>query len=101
MAVHSLMKDQVVQQRRVADRRRIDGLAGHGRADDGKDAGADDSTDAKRRQRPGSEGLFERMTRLFRLADQFVDRLTGQQLANQWRSPQTPLPGYGLVTVTK
>ena len=77
----------------VLKRRRVKVLARHGRTDDRKDAGTDNRAYAQGRQRPGSEGFFQRVSRFFRLADQLIDRLAGKQLANQGSSPQSPTGG--------
>jgi hypothetical protein len=58
-------------------------FAGNGRANDGENARADDRTDPERRQRPRTEGFFEPVRGLFRIADELVDRLAGKQLAGQ------------------
>ncbi len=47
----------------------------------------DDRADAQRGQRPGPEGFFQGVPGLFRIADQLVDGLAGNQLAEQDRSP--------------
>jgi hypothetical protein len=44
--------DEPVNERRCADGGLIKFLPGHGRANDSKDARADDSTDAERSERP-------------------------------------------------
>jgi hypothetical protein len=62
-------------------------LAGHGRANDREDAGADHGPDTQRRQRPRAERLLQRLARLFRLANQFVDGLARYQLVGQGSSP--------------
>ncbi len=79
--------DEVVQQRRVADIGRVELLPGHGGADDREDARADHRADAQRGQRPGSEGLLQRVSGLFRVPDQLIDRLAGNKLAKQGGSP--------------
>jgi hypothetical protein len=50
--------NEVVEDRRVQNRAGIEFLPGDGRPDDGEDAGADDRTDAERRQRDGTERFF-------------------------------------------
>ncbi len=82
---------QPVNQRRCADGRLVELLPGHGRADDREDARADDRADAERRQRPRPEALLERVVRLFRLADELVDRFAGKQLAGQVQFSSQPL----------
>jgi len=57
--------DDVVGQRSIEDGRGVELLPGDGRANDGEDAGANDSADAQRRQRPRAERLLEAMLRLF------------------------------------
>jgi hypothetical protein len=75
--------DDVVQDRGVEDRRGVELFAGDGRADDGKDAGADDRADAESGERPWAERLPQPVFGLFRLPNQFVDRLAGEQLTGQ------------------
>ena len=53
------MMHNEVGERGVEDGRGIEFLAGDGSADHGEDAGTDDGSDAKRRQRPGAERLLE------------------------------------------
>jgi hypothetical protein len=77
------VREQVVNERGTADRWRIKLLPGHRGADDGEDARADDSTDAKRGKRPRAQRFFERVLGFFRLADQLIDGLAGKQLAWQ------------------
>ncbi len=60
---HGRVVDEVVEQRRVADVRRVELLPGHGRADDREDARADHRPDAQRGQRPRPEGLLQRSAR--------------------------------------
>jgi hypothetical protein len=79
--------DDPVDQRRVGDGGLVEALAGHGRADDGEDAGADDGADAQSGERPGAEGLLERLAGLFRLADELVDGFARYELAEQGSSP--------------
>ena len=76
-----------MEQRRVADGRHVELLAGHGRADHGKDARTDDRPNAERGQRPRAEGLLQGVTGLFRIPDQLIDRFAGKQLAEQFGSP--------------
>jgi hypothetical protein len=78
----------VVKEWCVEDRRRIELLAGDGRADDGEDSRADDSANAQRGQRPRAEGLFEPMFRLLRFEDQLVDRLAREELVRQNNAPR-------------
>ena len=82
-ARHGRVQDEVVEQRRVLDGRRVEVLPRHGRADDREDARADDRADAQRGQRPRPQRLLQRVLGLFRIADQLVDRLAGKQLAGQ------------------
>ena len=79
-AGHRGMREQVVDEGGAADSRGVELLPRHGGADDGKDAGADNSADAESGERPGSERLFQSVFGLFRLADQLIDRLAGKQL---------------------
>jgi len=58
-------------------------LPGHGRTDDGEDAGADDRADAERGERPRPKGLLQRAIGFLRLADELVNRLAGKQLVGQ------------------
>jgi hypothetical protein len=51
--------NQVIKNRRIQNRRRIELLAGNRRSDDGKNARANDRTNAERRERPGAECLLE------------------------------------------
>jgi hypothetical protein len=81
-----------VDQRCVGDLRRVKALAGHGGADDGEDAGADDGADAEGGERPGAEGFLERLSGLFRLANQLVDGFARYKLAGQGSSPLVSKP---------
>ncbi len=85
---HGGVGEQVVDERGVADFGGVELLARHGGADDGEDAGADNSADAERGERPGSERFFQSVFGLFRLADQLVDGFAGKQLAWQGSSPR-------------
>ncbi len=87
--------NQVVEQRGVFNARHIELLAGHGGADDGKDAGADDRSDAQRGQRPWPQGLLEGVLGLFRLLDQLIDGLAGNKLSEQ-DGPPHPARGGNL-----
>ena len=60
---------------------------GDGRADDGKNARADNCADAERGQRPWPERLLQRVLGFFRVADQLIDGFAGKQLAGQRSSP--------------
>ncbi len=79
--------DDVVDERRVGDGGVGQLLAGDGGADDGEDARADDRADAERGERPRPEALLQRVLGFFRVADELVDRLAGEELAGQCRSP--------------
>lgn len=80
------MHDEIGQ-RCVQDRRGIELLPSDGSPDHGEDAGTDDRANAQRRQRPRAEGLLQPMFRLLRLGDQFVDRLTREELVRQNSAP--------------
>jgi hypothetical protein len=67
------MRNDVVNQRRVNDAGGIELLAGDGRADDGENARPDNRANAKGRERPRPQGLFQRMLRLLRVADELID----------------------------
>ena len=54
----SRMMNQIFEKRRVQDGRGLKFLSGNCRADDGKNAGADDRADAERRQAQPPKGLF-------------------------------------------
>jgi hypothetical protein len=58
-------------------------VATNGRADDGKNAAADDCTDAQRRERDGAECLFKRGFRTLGLVDELVDGFSGENLSRQ------------------
>jgi hypothetical protein len=77
------MVDQIIEQRRVKDRRGVELLAGNGRADHSENSGADHRADAQRSQRPRSKRFLEPVFRLFRVRDQLVDGLLGEELAAQ------------------
>jgi len=79
--------DEVIRQRRVDDAGGVELLAGDGGADNREDARSNDGADAESRKRPGAEGLFQGVLGHFRVADQFVDRFAGEQLAGQASSP--------------
>ena len=87
-AGHGRVVQEVVCQWRRTDGRHSELLAGHGRADDRKDARADDCADAESGERPGAERLFQRVLGLLRFADQLIDGLAGKQLAWQRSSPR-------------
>jgi hypothetical protein len=76
-----------VDQGGIGDLRRIEVLAGHGRSNDGEDAGADDGADAQGGEGPGAESLFEGLAGIFRLADQLVNGFARNELAGQGSSP--------------
>jgi hypothetical protein len=84
---HGGVREQVVNQGSVADLRGVELLACHGGADDGEDAGTDDSANAESRERPGAQGLFQRMLGIFGFADQLIDGFAGKQLIGQGGSP--------------
>ena len=79
---------QVVDERGVADFRGVEFLPGHGGADDGEDARADDGADAESGKRPGAQRFLERVLGLFRIPDQLIDGFAGKQLAEQGSSPR-------------
>ena len=81
------MRDDVVNEGSVCDGGVGKLLAGDGGADDGEDARTDDRADAERGERPGPERLLQRMLRLLGVADELVNRLSGEELAGQSRSP--------------
>jgi hypothetical protein len=58
------MVNQVFEQRRIEDGGRFELLPGYSRSDHGENAGADDCSDAKRGQRPGTERLLQPVFRL-------------------------------------
>jgi len=64
-------------------KRRIAVLSGGGGASESKNSRANDRADAQGRQRPGAQGFFEPVFRLFRLGDQLVNRFLGEKLAGQ------------------
>ena len=78
---HRRVRQQVMNQRRVADRGHGELLPRHGRADDGEYPRPDHRSDAQRGQRPRPQRLLQRVLRLLRFRDQLVDRLAGNKLA--------------------
>jgi hypothetical protein len=58
-------------------------IASDGCADDGKNAAANDCTDAQRRKRDGAECLFKRGFWALGLVDEFVDGFGGENLSRQ------------------
>jgi hypothetical protein len=82
------MMHDVIQQWCVQDGRRIELLPGDGGADDGKDAGADDCSNAQGGERPRAERLLKPMLGLLRFGDQLVDGLAGEQLVRQISAPE-------------
>jgi hypothetical protein len=54
-----------------------------GRADYGENAGADDRADAEGRQRQRPKGFLQAMRRVFRVANQLVNRFGGEDLMRQ------------------
>ena len=81
------VQNQVVNQRGVCNRRSVEVLPRHGRADHRKNARADHRADAQSRKRPRPQALLQRMLRLLRIAKQLVNRFAGKQLAGQCGSP--------------
>jgi len=79
--------NDVVDEGRIGDGGGGKLLAGDGGADDGEDARTDDGADAERSERPRAKGLFQRVRGLGRVADELVNRLAGEELAGQGRSP--------------
>jgi hypothetical protein len=55
--------NQIIENRRVQDRRRIELLARNRRPDNGKNTGANDGANTERSQRPGPERLLEAVLR--------------------------------------
>ena len=76
-----------MRQRGVTDVGGVELLAGHGGADDRKNAGADNRADSERRERPGAKRLLEGVPGLFRIPDQLIDGLSGNKLFEQGGSP--------------
>ncbi len=77
------MVNEVIEQRRFEDGGGVKLLAGDGRADDGKNAGANDRADPEGSERPRAEGLFEAMLGKLRVSDELVDRFGGEELIRQ------------------
>lgn len=82
------MVQKPVEQGGSADGGLIKVLAGHGRANNGENARANNRANTQRSQGPGTQALFERVSRLFRIPDELVDRLAGKQLGKQGSSPR-------------
>ncbi|MGH9586818.1 MAG: hypothetical protein ACRD3F_07675 [Acidobacteriaceae bacterium] len=81
------MADHVIEQRSIQNRRGVELFAGQRRSDDGKDTGADDGSDAQRREGKRPEGLAQLVLGLLRLGNELVDGLTGKDLAWQNSAP--------------
>ena len=81
------MPHDKVGQRSVQDGRRVELLAGDGRANYGENAGSDHCPDAQRGQRPWTQRLFQPVFRLLRVGDQLVDGLTREDLCRQSNAP--------------
>ena len=75
---HGGVQDEVVDERRVLDRGRVEVLPGHRRADDGEDARSDDCANAEGGERPRPEGLFQRVLRLLELRGEACRSICGQ-----------------------
>ena len=84
--------NQILEQRRVDYRAELELLSGNRCTDDGKDSGADDSSDAERSERPGTKGLFKAMLGFFRVGDEFIDGFARKQLAGQCCAPDEDYP---------
>jgi len=63
------------------------GIAPDGDADDGEDARADDGADAEGGERDRAERLAQGAVGPLRFCDQLVDRLGGEDLPGQRRTP--------------
>ncbi|HUY80209.1 MAG TPA: hypothetical protein VMU92_00595 [Acidobacteriaceae bacterium] len=79
------MAEEIVEDRGVEDGGGVELFSGDGRADDGKNAGADDGSDAERGERDRPECFAEPVLGFFRLGDELVDGFTAKGLA--WQSP--------------
>jgi hypothetical protein len=69
-----------VKERSIEDGGGIELFAGDRGSDNRKDSGPDDGPDAKRCERPGAQRFFQTMLREFGIADEFVDRFSGEEL---------------------
>jgi hypothetical protein len=63
-------------------------VAADGDADDGEDARADDCADAEGGERDRAERLAQRAIGPLGIGDQLVDRLGGEDLPGQRRTPE-------------
>ena len=71
--------DQVFEQRSVEDGRGLEFLSGDGSADDGENAGANDSADAERSKAKPAERFLEAGFWIFRVGDKFVDTFAAKE----------------------
>ena len=78
---------QVVQNRSVEDGGGVELLAGDRGADDGKNARANDGSNAERGKRDGPEGLFQARFGILRLSNELVDGFTTKNLRRQSPTP--------------
>src|ERR1700761_9017002 len=75
--------DQIIEHRSIQDRRSVELLARNRRAYDREDARANDRANTQRGKRHRPQCLLEAMLRRFRIADELVDRLSGEDLMRQ------------------
>ena len=71
--------NEVIENRGVENGGGIELLARNGGADDGKNARADDGSDAERGKRHGPERFLETRLGVLRVGDELVDRFTGKE----------------------
>ena len=86
-ANQSMVMDQVVEQRRINNRRRVELLPGDSGPNDREDARTDNRPNAQRCQRPWPKRLLQPLFRQFGIADELVDRLAGKKLTRQIQAP--------------
>ena len=79
--------NEEIKERGVQDGGGIKLLSGDGRADDGKDSGANDCSDSQSSQRYWTESFLKLPIRLLAIRDQLVDGLPGKKLVAQRSAP--------------
>ncbi len=81
------MMDEVIGEWRVQNRRGVELLPGDGGSYDGKNARADNGSNAQRGQRPRAKRFLKPMFWLLRFGDQLVNRFAREELVRQGNAP--------------
>jgi hypothetical protein len=77
------MVDQILEDGRIENRLRSKRLPRYGGANHSEDSRAYNSADSKRRQRQRPQRFLQPMLRFFRVRNQLVNGLLGEELAGQ------------------